>query len=151
MWICWCFSYFTFLLSPSSFWLVLPFFRYWCSLIGHYNVRVQGPMQFRFLDPRWCCNVQACIWVYLWWTPSALVMTVAKFFFAGILFVSRHWICYVVYESSALVFLSVHVTRMLCLLGNVGYFWRGVWALLISCYFFWVIFVFVLGSGCRKS
>jgi hypothetical protein len=26
--------------------------------------------------------VQACIWVYLWWTPSALVMTVAKFFFA---------------------------------------------------------------------
>jgi len=26
--------------------------------------------------------VQACIWIYLWWTPSALVMTVAKFFFA---------------------------------------------------------------------
>jgi hypothetical protein len=26
--------------------------------------------------------VQACIWVYLWLTPSALVMTVAKFFFA---------------------------------------------------------------------
>ena len=27
--------------------------------------------------------LQACIWIYLWWTPSALVMTVAKFFFAG--------------------------------------------------------------------
>lgn len=26
--------------------------------------------------------VQACIWVYLWATPSSLVMTIAKFFFA---------------------------------------------------------------------
>lgn len=31
-------------------------------------------------------NLQACIWVCLWWSPSSVVLSVAKIFFAGMQF-----------------------------------------------------------------
>ncbi len=47
--------------------------------MGHLNI--QWNPHYTLVD-----NLQACIWVCLWWSPSSVVLTVAKIFFAGMQF-----------------------------------------------------------------